>query len=91
MREHVARVAATRARLTAGLRALGYDVPPSQANFVLARRPGVDQRPVLEALKRRRILVRWFDVPELRDALRISVGTDAEVDALLAALGEETA
>jgi histidinol-phosphate aminotransferase len=86
MRAHVAQVAATRERLSQRLRALGYEVPASHANFVLARRPGVDQRPVLEALKQRRILVRWFDVPELRDALRISVGTDEEIDGLLAAL-----
>lgn len=83
---HVARVAATRARLSAGLRALGYAVPDSQANFVLARRPGADQRPVYEALKARGILVRYFAVDGLRDALRITVGTDAEIDALLAAL-----
>jgi histidinol-phosphate aminotransferase len=46
MRAHVARVAATRARLIAALRRLGYDVPDSQTNFVLARKAGVDQRPV---------------------------------------------
>jgi histidinol-phosphate aminotransferase len=86
MRAHVARVRATRARLTAALRRLGYDVPDSHTNFVLARKPGIDQRPVLEALKQRRILVRWFDTPELRDALRISVGTDQEIDALVQAL-----
>lgn len=88
MRAHVARVAATRARLTAALRGLGYEVPDSQSNFVLARKPGVDQRPVLDALKQRRILVRWFDTPELRDALRISVGTDVEIDALVGVLTE---
>ena len=88
MRAHVARVAATRERLSEGLRRLGYDVPPSQTNFVLARKAGVDQRPVLEALKQRRILVRHFATPELRDALRISVGTDAEIDTLLKALAE---
>lgn len=88
MRAHVACVAATRARLTDGLRRLGYDVPTSHTNFVLARKAGVDQRPVLEALKRRRILVRHFATPELRDALRISVGTDEEIDALLKAMEE---
>jgi len=88
MRAYVARVAATRARLVAGLRALGYAVPDSQANFVLARRAGVDQRPLYEALKARRILVRYFASDGLRDALRITVGTEAEIDALLAALAE---
>jgi len=88
MRAHVRQVRTTRARLSGRLRDLGYEVPPSQANFVLARRPGCDQRGVYEALKRRRILVRYFATPELYDALRITVGTDAEVDALLAALEE---
>lgn len=88
MREHARRVCATRVRLSERLRGLGYAVPPSQANFVLARRPGCDQRRVYEVLKQRRILVRHFDTPELSDALRITVGTDAEIDALLAAMGE---
>ena len=50
--------------------------------------PGRDQRAVYEALKQRRILVRYFATPELHDALRITVGTDEEIDALLAALDE---
>jgi histidinol-phosphate aminotransferase len=86
MREHARRICATRARLSERLRGLGYTVPPSQANFVLARGAGCDQRQVYEALKQRRILVRYFETPELRDALRITVGTENEIDALLAAL-----
>jgi len=88
MRAHARRVAVTRARLSERLCGLGYEVPRSQANFVLARRPGHDQRPVYEALKQRRILVRYFGTPDLYDALRITVGTDEEVDALLAAMVE---
>ena len=45
----------------------------------------------MKALKQRRILVRYFATPELRDALRISVGTDAEIDALVNALEEMSA
>ena len=88
MRANVARVRATRARLTAGLERLGFAVLPSQANFVLARRQGVDQGPVAAALAARDILVRHFAVPELADALRITVGTDDEVEMLLAALAD---
>jgi histidinol-phosphate aminotransferase len=88
MRANVERVCASRARLTEGLRALGFRVLPSEANFVLARRPGRDQRAVYEGLKRRGILVRYFATRELRDSLRVTVGTDSEVDALLAALRE---
>ena len=86
MEANVARIRATRARLTAALVGLGWDVLPSQANFVLARRPGIDQAPTVAALAARDILVRHFAVPRLADALRITVGTDEEIDALLAAL-----
>ncbi|MEW6268552.1 MAG: histidinol-phosphate transaminase [Thermodesulfobacteriota bacterium] len=81
MRAHVARVRATRARLTAELERLGFAVLPSQTNFVLARRPGRPALPLAEALRERGILVRYF--AELPDALRITIGTDAEIDRLL--------
>ena len=84
MEANVARIKTTRSRLTVGLERLGYRVPPSEANFVLARRPGIDQGPVARALAERDILVRHLSA--VPDALRITVGTDAEIDALLAAL-----
>ncbi len=88
MRANVERIRATRERLRQGLLELGYGVLPSETNFVLARRPGEDQRPIYEALRTRGILVRHFAIPDLYDALRITVGTDEEIDALLAALAE---
>ena len=91
MQENVARIRATRARLTADLTVLGFQVLPSEANFVLARRPGHDLGPLARALAARDILVRHFAVPGLTDALRITVGTDAEVAALLAAIAETLA
>ena len=87
MEANVARVRATRDRLTAALRDLGFTVPPSQANFLLAHwneRPTA--REIFETLKERRIFVRHFEAPRLWDCLRITVGTDDETDALLAAL-----
>jgi histidinol-phosphate aminotransferase len=84
MRANVARVRATRARLTTALARLGFTVLPSEANFVLARRPGQDLAPLTQALAARDILVRHF--PALGDGIRISVGSDEEVDALLGAL-----
>jgi len=86
MRRNVRRICSTRSRLTGALCELGYDVLPSQANFVLARRRGCDQRATYEALKSQGVLVRYFPTAELFDALRITVGTDDEVDRLLAAL-----
>jgi histidinol-phosphate aminotransferase len=88
MQANVARIVATRTRLVGALERLGFRVPRSEANFVLARRPGVDQAPVARALAARNILVRHFSTPTLEDALRITVGTDSEIDTLLAALAE---
>jgi histidinol-phosphate aminotransferase len=86
MRANAARVRETRDALAAGLRKAGATVLPSQANFVLARFPGQGAGQIQKRLKDRGVLVRYFDTPDLRDALRISVGTPEECDALLAAL-----
>jgi len=88
MRTNVGRIRATRQRLIVALRELGFEVLPSETNFVLARRPGRDLHALYQALKERRILVRYFAIDALRDAVRITVGTDDEIDALLAALRE---
>ena len=88
MQANVARIQHTRADLITGLRAHGFDVLPSASNFVLARRPGEDQEGTYLELKRRGLLVRYFATPELRDALRITVGTDEEIAALQRALRE---
>lgn len=77
------KIVATRERLTNSLRGLGFDVTPSQANFVWARRSNQPVKPLYEALKARRILVRYMSYPEYGDGLRISVGSDPEIDALL--------
>jgi histidinol-phosphate aminotransferase len=86
MRRNVEKVRKTRARTESRLRALGFEVPPSQANFVLARMPGRDMAPVARGLRRAGILVRHFATPLLQDALRISIGTPAEMAALFKAL-----
>jgi histidinol-phosphate aminotransferase len=81
-----AKVLATRARLERELTALGFAVCPSQANFVWCRRTDRPVKPVYEELKRRQILVRYMAYDGYGDGLRITVGTDAEVDRLLAEL-----
>jgi histidinol-phosphate aminotransferase len=80
------RILATRGRLTEALRGLGYEPVESQTNFVWCTRPGGGHREIYEALKARRILVRYMQFPRWGDGLRITVGTDDEIDALLAAL-----
>ena len=87
-RENVRKILTTRARLAEKLAEMGFDVLPSQTNFVLARTPGMPARKLYEELKLRKILVRYFAKPRIDDCLRISVGTDAENEALLGALAE---
>jgi histidinol-phosphate aminotransferase len=73
----------TRARLEPALRRLGLDVCPSQANFVWCRSPGRSLKPMFEELKKRKILVRYMVYDGHGDGLRITVGTDGEIDRLL--------
>jgi histidinol-phosphate aminotransferase len=75
----------TRERLTRDLTSLGFEVLPSETNFILARPPRFTARLWLDRLRDRRILVRWFDTPDVRDFLRITVGTDDEATALVKA------
>ena len=85
-RRNFRRIVATRERLSAALRKLGFEVFPSATNFILARPPGLPAAAWLEQLRARKILVRWFKYPEVRDYLRITIGTEAEAAALLGAV-----
>ncbi|MHB8707606.1 MAG: histidinol-phosphate transaminase [Desulfuromonadales bacterium] len=84
----VAKIRATRARFIAGLQELGYSVIPSRANFVFAAPPDRNGKRIYEALYARKILVRYFADPLLAQGMRMTIGTDAEMDATLAALRE---
>jgi histidinol-phosphate aminotransferase len=81
--ENRARILATRQRLTAGMRALGFQAVDSQANFTWNTHPEVPVEPLYQRLKQQQILVRYMDYPGWGDGLRISVGTDEQVDAFL--------
>ena len=73
-----------RSRLADALRAEGWFVQESQANFVLARNPRAAE--IFRSLRERGIFVRYFDQPRLDDCLRITVGRDDENDKLLDAI-----
>jgi histidinol-phosphate aminotransferase len=75
----------TRVRLTRELSALGFSVLPSQTNFLLARPPRFPAQAWLQKLRERRILVRWFRSRDVHAYLRITIGTDAEANALIRA------
>ncbi len=83
------RVIEHRTQLTEALVAMGFSVPPSFSNFVLAAVPaGASAAQLYARLKARDILVRYFALPGLEDKLRITVGTRAENQSLIRAIGE---
>ena len=96
MEDNVARIRATRTRLAVALEQSGFEVEQSQGNFVWAMHRERSHREIFEQLKQRKILIRYMQFPGVApqqsepvlSGLRITVGTDAEVDRFLAALDE---
>jgi histidinol-phosphate aminotransferase len=83
------KITATRGRVSAALEAMGFRVLPSQANFVFAAPPsGKSGQEFFTALRERGFLVRHFNKPRIVDFLRISMGTDNDMNAFLEACGE---
>lgn len=81
-----ANVIASRQWLTSELAQLGFSVLPSHANFVFARPPSGNAETIYHALRERNILVRYFAKPRLSEHLRITIGSQVECEALVAAL-----
>ena len=81
-------VKAERVRLSTALTKMGFEVLPSESNFLLVRPPAAapTARALYESLKGMRIFVRYFDQDRLRDRLRITVGTPMQNELLLEAL-----
>jgi len=87
-RKTVEKIIAERTRLTGQLRNLGFDVPDSSSNFILAECKNSRAAEIYEKLTRRNIFVRYFAYPELKEKLRITIGTPEQNDTLLSALKE---
>jgi histidinol-phosphate aminotransferase len=86
-RANFRKIIATRERLSHELEALGFQIFPSQTNFILVRPPKYTAQKWLQKLRDRKILVRWFRDPLVRDYLRITIGTPQEASALVKAAG----
>jgi len=80
------KIVATRTRMEASLRELGFSVISSQANFSWATHPRHPAKTIYEQLKAAHLLVRYMIYPGWSDGLRISVGSDDQIDALLGLL-----
>jgi histidinol-phosphate aminotransferase len=86
--ENVNKVKAERDRMTEELRALGFEVPRSQSNFVLAACMKCSASDVYEKLAQQNIYIRYFAQPGIEDKLRITVGTAEQNDKVLEAIKE---
>ena len=80
------RIIRTRERVKGQLRELGFEVGDSMANFLFARHERVEASRLFEALRKQNIFVRYFNKPRIDQYLRITIGTDEQMDTLLAFL-----
>ena len=87
MKKNVKAIVEMRKRFTAELEKRGWDVIPSESNFVFAKPPApLKAEKIFSALKERNIFVRYFRGPKTGDRLRVTIGTPAQMKKLLAAL-----
>lgn len=86
LQEITGKIVATRERTKEELRQLGFQFPDSQTNFLFVTHPECEAKQLFEALRQAHIFVRWFDAPRIRDYLRITIGTDQQMDKLFAFL-----
>lgn len=87
-KEMLEKVMNTRERAKVRLRALGFSFPDSMTNFIFATHERVPAEELFEALRKEQIYVRYFKQPGLDQYLRISIGTDEEMETLYTFLEE---
>ena len=85
-----AKIQSARAWAVDALEKLGFEVLPSSANFIFARHPALNGQDLYSGLRQRGILVRHFTKARIKDFVRITIGTQAQMERLAEALGEMT-
>ena len=81
--ETISKIIATRTRVTEELRLLGFEVLDSQTNFVMATHEDYDMKEMFEYLKENKIFIRYFNQPRINKYVRITIGTNEEMDKFL--------
>ncbi len=87
-REITSKIVATRERTKNALAELGFEFPDSRSNFIFARHPKFEGADLQKKLRERGIVVRHFSAPEIDPYLRITIGTDEQMDAVITAMKE---
>lgn len=83
-----AKVIATRERVKKELLELGFSFPDSKTNFLFATHATIPAQELFEMLRQKHIFVRYFKKPRIDNYLRITIGTDAQMNRLIAVLRE---
>ena len=86
--ETISKIIATRTRVTEELRSLGFEVLDSQTNFIMATHKNYDMKEMFEYLKKNKIFIRYFNLPRINKYVRITIGTDEEMDKFLNSVKE---
>lgn len=81
--ETISKIIATRMRVTEELRLLGFEVLDSQTNFIMATHKDYDMKEMFEYLKENKIFIRYFNQPRINKYVRITIGTNEEMDKFL--------
>lgn len=87
-RKTVERIIKTRENTKVGLKKLGFTFPDSMSNFIFAKHCEIPAKDIFEALKEKHIFVRYFNKDKIDNYLRITIGTDEEMDTLISFLDE---
>jgi histidinol-phosphate aminotransferase len=82
------KVIKTRERVVRELEADGFFIIPSQANFIFMSHPRIQAQEMFRILREKGVLVRYFNKPRVENFLRVSIGSDEEMDAFLSVLKE---
>lgn len=88
LKKTVAKVCATRDRIAAQMREMGFDVPESGTNFLFAEHKSLTAKEIFTYLRDKGIYVRYWDKPRINNRLRITIGTDEQMDKMIAAIKE---
>lgn len=83
IKENARKIIKTREKVSKRLKELGFEMTNSYSNFIFIKHPRIDGEVLFNKLRNKGIVVRWFNKPRINQYLRITIGTDEQMDKLL--------
>ena len=88
IKEHAKKIIATRERTKKALKEMGFTMTDSYSNFIFIHHDDYDAEHIFKELRKKHIIVRYFNAPRINQYLRVTIGNDEEMDAFLEAVRE---